>query len=55
MYAKVVRYSPGADKVARCGNAVCPPMSTALVRANLPEWCGKQITTMEQLERLVAV
>lgn len=29
-------------QVARCGNAVCPPMATALVRANLPEWCGKK-------------
>ena len=26
-------------QVARCGNAVCPPISTALVRANLPELC----------------
>lgn len=25
--------------VARCGNAVCPPIPTALVRANLPELC----------------
>lgn len=33
-------------QVARCGNAVCPPMATALVRANLPEWCGAEITTM---------
>ena len=24
----------------RCGNAVCPPVPTALVRANLPELCG---------------
>lgn len=42
-------------QVARCGNAVCPPMATALVRANLPEWCGEEITTMEQLEKAVAV
>ena len=42
-------------QVARCGNAVPPPFATALVRANLPEWCGTTITTMEQLERLVAV
>ena len=28
-----------AKKVARCGNAVCPPIPTALVRANLPELC----------------
>lgn len=42
-------------QVARCGNAVCPPMATALVRANLPEWCGAEITTMAQLTDCVAV
>lgn len=42
-------------QVARCGNAVCPPMATALVRANLPEWCGAEITTMAQLADCVAV
>lgn len=41
-------------QVARCGNAVCPPMATALVRANLPEWCGHKISTMKELERAVA-
>lgn len=30
---------PKAEQVARCGNAVCPPIPTALVRANLPELC----------------
>lgn len=30
------------DQVARCGNAVCPPLAEALVRANLPEWCQKE-------------
>lgn len=40
-------------QVARCGNAVCPPMATALVRANLPEWCNRTITTMEELEKAV--
>ena len=39
-------------QVARCGNAVCPPMATALVRANLPEWCGAEITTMDAAKRL---
>lgn len=43
-----------SKQVARCGNAVCPPMATALVRANLPEWCGEKISTMEELERAVA-
>lgn len=42
-------------QVARCGNAVPPPFATALVQANLPEWCGEEITTMEQLEKEVAV
>lgn len=44
-----------SKQVARCGNAVCPPMAEAVVRANLPEWCGEKITTMEELERKVAV
>lgn len=42
-------------QVARCGNAVCPPVASALVRANLPEWCGVTITTMAQLMNCVAV
>lgn len=44
-----------SDQVARCGNAVCPPLAEALVRANMPEWCGKKITTMAQFEDTVAV
>ena len=42
-------------QVARCGNAVCPPMAEAMVRANLPEWCGEKIRTMERLNDVVAV
>ena len=42
-------------QVARCGNAVCPPVASALVRANLPEWCSVTITTMAQLMDCVAV
>lgn len=30
-----------ADQVARCGNAVPPPLAEILVRANLPEMCIK--------------
>ena len=30
---------PRGEQVARCGNAVCPPIPAALVRANLPEIC----------------
>ena len=45
-----------SKQVARCGNAVPPPFATALVRANLPEWCaGVEINTMEELERAVTV
>jgi len=42
-------------QVARCGNAVCPPLAGAMVRANLPEWCGEKIETMAELESRVAV
>ncbi|WP_236641587.1 DNA cytosine methyltransferase [Dickeya undicola] len=31
------------DQVARCGNAVCPPVARALVQANLPEYCIGEI------------
>lgn len=31
---------PRAEKVAKAGNAVTPPVAAALVRANLPEYCG---------------
>ena len=36
-------------QVARCGNAVPPPFAEALVRANLPEMCGRQFETMKEL------
>lgn len=42
-------------QVARCGNAVCPPLAEAMVRADLPEWCGQRIVTMEQLHAAVAI
>ena len=44
-----------SKQVARCGNAVPPPFATALVRANLPEWCGLEINTMAEFEQAVAV
>ena len=44
---------PKSKQVARCGNAVCPPMAEAVVRANLPEWCGKKIGTMDDLNKVV--
>ncbi len=30
---------PRSEQVRRCGNAVCPPLPAALVKANLPELC----------------
>ena len=40
------------EQVARCGNAVCPPLAEAVVRANLPEYAARgTITTMEELEK----
>ena len=46
---------PKSQQVARCGNAVCPPMATAVVMANLPEWNRKTFTTMSELASAVAV
>lgn len=43
------------QQVAKCGNAVPPPMARALVWANFPEWRRKGINTMEELEEAVAV
>lgn len=42
-------------QVARCGNAVCPPMAEAMVRANFPEWDRGKIDTMAQFHNAVAV
>lgn len=33
---------PRTEQVRRCGNAVCPPIPAALVRANLPELCKSE-------------
>lgn len=30
---------PGSEQIKRCGNAVCPPIPAALVKASLPELC----------------
>ncbi len=35
---------PRSEQVKRCGNAVCPPIPAALVRANLPELCVAERT-----------
>lgn len=44
-----------SKQVARCGNAVPPPFATAIVRANLPEWCDQEITTMRDFRAAIAV
>ena len=46
---------PKTQQVARCGNAVCPPMARAVVAANMPEYYIAGIDTMAILERLMAV
>ncbi len=43
------------EQVARCGNAVPPPFAEALVRANLPKWCGDKISTMAEFSEMAAV
>ena len=44
-----------AKQIARLGNAVCPPVATALVRANCPELCYKiEIKTVAELEKAMA-
>ena len=45
---------PKSAQVARCGNAVCPQMASAVVRANFPEW-AVELHTMDELERQIAV
>ena len=37
------------EQVAHCGNAVCPAVAEALVRANLPECCTRKLGSMEEL------
>lgn len=47
---------PKNEQIARCGNAVCPPMAAAVVRANFPEYAvHPRIETMAQLMEAVAV
>lgn len=41
---------PRSEQVRRCGNAVCPPIPAALVRANLPELCRCERTKNMQIE-----
>lgn len=41
---------PRSEQVRRCGNAVCPPIPAALVRANLPELCKCERTKNMKIE-----
>ena len=41
---------PRSEQVRRCGNAVCPPIPAALVRANLPELCIAERTPNMRIE-----
>ena len=44
-----------AKQIARLGNAVCPPVATALIRANCPELTYKNIIiSVAQLERAIS-
>lgn len=44
-----------AKQIARLGNAVCPPVAAALIRANCPEMCYKRpLHTVAELERAIA-
>ena len=46
---------PKNQQTAKCGNAVCPVISYAMVWANFPEWRGKRLKTMAELDAAVAV
>lgn len=41
---------PRSEQVRRCGNAVCPPIPAALVKANLPELCVSERTPNMRIE-----
>ena len=42
---------PRTEQVRRCGNAVCPPIPAALVKANLPELCIAKRTGNLRIEQ----
>lgn len=44
-----------AKQIARLGNAVCPPVATALIRANCADMAyKKKLTTVAELERAIS-
>lgn len=60
MAASMIQYHTEQTENVRA-NGVATPLPTVdaanrygLTCANLPEWCGKKITTMEELGRAVA-
>ena len=46
---------PKSQQVARCGNAVCPPLAKALVAVNMPEYCILDFSTMAALTNHIAI
>ena len=47
---------PKSEQVARCGNAVCPPLAAAVVRANFSEYAVQpKFETMAEMMKAVAV
>ena len=43
-----------SEQVPAAGTRCAPQMATALVRVNLPEWCGQPaLTTMKDFEEAV--
>lgn len=43
---------PRSEQVRRCGNAVCPPIPAAMVKANLPELCTMERLPICRLDRM---
>ena len=49
------REVPRSQQVAKIGNAVCPRVAEALVRANLPECAPSRIEGIGELNRFMSV
>ena len=43
------------EQVDKCGNAVCPPLASVLIRANLPDWCRKPARDLAEVNKRAAV
>lgn len=46
---------PKKHKVSKVGNSVPPKLAEAVIRANMPEWCCQEITTMFDLRNIMCV